>query len=465
MLAAGDRVLVGVSGGQDSMALLHLLRRLAPAYHVHLGVAHLNHCLRGEAADRDAKMVRHVSASWDLPLHAKRAQVDRLRIKLDLSPEEAARRVRYAYFNKVMVSAGYNKLALGHHMEDNAEQVLLALLRGTGRRGLSGIPPLREQRFIRPLIEARRSQIETYVKHESIPWAHDRSNDDTRFVRNRVRSDLLPLLASTFNPRIVESLNRLADVMRAEEAWIGDIVATEYSRLVQHRKTGSVAFAVRQLRQHPPALTRRLIRMALTELVGSVRAIGLPHIQSIQRLVDRAGGHKEIHLPGGVLARRIDGHVVLSAGPRGRDRPAATPPGVPSARPRIVTAPFPKTVEIAASGIGLHFAPCTRDQLPPWDNLESYRAYLDADCLELPLTVRPAAPGDRFAPLGAGGRQKLKKYFVDHRISRTDRSRAQVIADDRGIIWLVGHRIDERVKVTARTSRILSIEFFLLDTR
>ena len=465
MLAPGDRVLVGVSGGQDSMALLHVLKRLAPEYNVRLGVAHLNHCLRGAAADRDAEMVRQISAAGDLPLHAGRAQVNRLRSRLDLSLEEAARRVRYAFFNKIMISAGYDKLALGHHREDNAEQVLLSLLRGTGRQGLSGISPMRERRFIRPLIEARRSQIEAYVHQEKIPWVKDASNDDTRLMRNRIRRDLLPLLASRYNHRIVDSLNRLAHIMRTEEEWISGIAATAYSQTVGHRRSDSITLAVEQLRKSPPALTRRLIRMAVEELVGNVRKIGLAHIQSVQHLIDGVGTPKEIHLPGGILARRCTDQLVLSARPRRRGRPTAVSPVSKVPPPRIVTGPFPQTVEIESSGIGLHFCPCTRQQLPAWKDLEPSRVYLDADCLTLPLTVRTARSGDRFAPLGVGGRQKLKKFFIDHRIAPGDRAHTQVIADTEGIVWLVGQRIDERVKVTARTSRILSIEFFLLDTR
>lgn len=464
MLATGDRVLVGVSGGPDSMALLHLLGRIAPRWNLTLGVAHLNHCLRGAASDSDAEAVRRTAAALDYPYHAGRARVMRVKRKLGLSLEEAARRVRYAFFNKVMVSAGYTKLALGHHMDDNAEQVLLALLRGTGPRGLSGIAPMRENRIIRPLIASRRSQIEAYIHNAGISCVRDASNTDTRFLRNRIRCDLMPLLAASYNPRIVERLNGLADVMRTEEAWMKGVVGEQYRQAVLDRSKDSFVLAVQALRTAPTALSRRMIRMALEVLVGNLRRIELVHVQSVQRLVDGSGDRKEIHLPGGIRVRRSRDRLVLSLEPGRRScRKAASPKK--EAPPTTLDGPFPKTVEIAEMGLGLHLSPCTCQELPAWKNTGPERVYLDADRLNLPLTIRSVRPGDRFAPLGAGGSQKLKKFFVDHRIPRDDRANAAVIADTQGIVWLVGQRIDERVKVTPRTTRVLSIEFFLLDTR
>jgi tRNA(Ile)-lysidine synthase len=169
MLTPGDRVLIGVSGGPDSMALLHLLDRLAAGLKIRLGIAHLNHCLRGPSADNDASVVNRAALTLKIPCHTARARVIKVKQKLGLSLEEAGRRVRYAFFNRTMVDAGYNKLALGHQSDDNAEQVLMALLRGAGSRGLSGIAPVRDNRIIRPLINARRTQIEDYLSKQALP--------------------------------------------------------------------------------------------------------------------------------------------------------------------------------------------------------------------------------------------------------------------------------------------------------
>lgn len=465
MLAAGDRVLVGVSGGPDSITLLHLLSRLTPELKVRLGVAHLNHCLRGASADRDAEVVRQTAAALGYPCHIGRAHVLKVKQQLGLSLEAAARRVRYAFFKKTMANAGYNKLALGHHMDDNAEQMLMVLLRGAGPRGLSGIAPVRDKRIIRPLINARRSQIEAFVAQENITCVSDASNDDLRFVRNRIRHHLLPLLASDYNPRIATHLNRLADVMRTEETWIEGLVTTPYDEALLNRGQGTLTLSADSVRQAHPALARRLIRTALQDLTGTLQRITFSHVQSVLGMLLDGGAEKERHLPGGIRARRSGDRLmlVMTTGYRRGAAVAAIEKEAPAKT--AICGPFPATIEIQAMGIGLRFSRCRPHQLPQWADVGRSRAYFDMNRLSLPLTVRPAVPGDRFTPLGAAGSQKLKKFFIDHRIPRQARAMAPVLTDTKRIIWLVGERINDHVKVTADTSQVLSVEFFLLDTR
>lgn len=465
MLAPGDRVLVGVSGGPDSMALLHLLSRMAAELKIRLGVAHLNHCLRGASADRDAKVVRQAAAALNHPFHTVRAHVLKVKRQLGLSLEEAARRVRYAFFKKIMRTDAYNKLALGHHMGDNAEQMLMVLLRGTGPRGLSGIAPVRDGWIVRPLINTRRSAIEAYVKAQGITCVQDASNNDQRFVRNRIRHQLLPLLASAYNPRIEEHLNRLADVMRTEAAWTDGLAVNPYEMAVLNRESGAITLRIAVLCQSHPALARRMVRMALQDLTGSLQRIGFTHVQAVLRLLTDGSDGKQCHLPGGIRARRIGDRLMLflSQGRR-RGVPAATTEDADPVN-TIIGGPFPATVEIGSMGMGLRFALCGRHQLSAWDKVDRKQAFLDLDRVVLPLIVRPPIPGDRFTPLGAPGSQKVKKFFIDHHISRADRVGVPVLADTKGIVWLVGRRIDERVKVTSQTTQILRIEFFLLDIR
>ncbi len=465
MLAPGDRVLVGVSGGPDSMALLHLLSRMAPELKIRLGVAHLNHCLRGASADRDAEVVRLTALTLKHPCHMGRARVLKVKQKLGLSLEEAARRVRYAFFNKTMINTGYNKLALGHHMEDNAEQMLMALLRGTGPRGLSGIAPMRETRIIRPLLNARRSEIEDYIRKEDISSVQDESNHDLRFLRNRIRLRLLPLLASEYNPRIVDHLNRLADVTRKEEMWIEGLVAVQYEQAVLTSGEGIIALSIDALRMAHPALARRLVRMALQNLTGTLQRITFAHIQSVLCLLTNGCGEKECHLPGGIRARRTDKRLMLQVAPSRRRRTGEPTDEKETVLATVIPTPFPDTVEIQTMGIGLRFSSFRPKRLPRWAEVDRNQAHFDLARLSLPLTLRPTTPGDRFTPLGAAGSQKLKKFFIDHRIPRQARAMTPVLADKQRIIWLVGQRIDDHVKVTPDTYRVLGVEFFLLDTR
>lgn len=465
MVARGDRVLVGVSGGPDSMTLLHLLHRLAPQLKISLGVAHLNHCLRGAAADQDAEMVRKAAEALNLRSHLGRARVLKVKRKLGLSPEEAARRVRYAFLHRIMLDAGYTKLALGHHQDDNAEQVLLALLRGTGPTGLSGILPVRKDRIIRPLIQTRRSQIEAFISREGVVCVVDATNSDLKLMRNRVRHRLLPLLASEYQPRIVDGLNRLADVIRSEQAWIEEMVAAEYQRAVDRDEADTLTLPVEFLGRAHPALARRLVRRALQELSGSLRRIRFSHVQSLLHLLSDGGGAKELHLPGGIRVHRTGDRLTLLKAPRvGRKPPD---PAVEEEDPGVTVIPtsFPATIEIMTLGIGMRLVTCRPDQLPPWADIGRNEAYFDLARLCLPLVLRPVAAGDRFTPLGAGGSQKVKKYLIDHRIPRRIRTTIPVLADQQRIIWLVGQRMDDHPKVTAITRRVLRVDFFLLDTR
>ena len=458
-------MLVGVSGGPDSMALLHLLSRLAPDLKIRLGVAHLNHCLRGALADRDAEVVRQAAEALQYPFHIGRCHILKVKEKLGLSLEEAARRERYAFFNKTMARVGYNKLAIGHQSNDNAEQMLMALLRGTGPRGLSGITPVRQACIIRPLINARRSQIETFVEREGIACVLDASNNDLQFARNRIRHHLLPLLASEYNPRIEANLNQLADVMRTEEAWIDGLVATEYKKAVLKCEKGTITLSSKSINQAHPALSRRLIRKAIEDLTGTLRRITFVHVQSVLHLLTDGRGLKAIHLPGGILARRADRRLTLMVADSRCRSAVEQAVESRSASPTQIPTPFPATVEIKAMGIGLRFSTCRPDQLPPWADVDRNQAHFDLGRIALPLTLRPPIPGDRFSPLGASGSQKLKKFFTDHRIPHHARVLAPVLVDRQRIIWLVGHRIDDHVKVTTATTQVLRVEFFLIDTR
>jgi tRNA(Ile)-lysidine synthase len=393
-----------------------------------------------------------------------RARVIKVKQKLGLSLEEAGRRVRYAFFHKTMADAGYNKLALGHHSDDNAEQILMAILRGAGPCGLSGIAPVRENRIIRPLINARRSQIENFVDQAGISCVTDASNNDLRFVRNRIRKRLLPLLATEYNPRITDHLNRLADVTRTEAAWTDGLAAAEYDRVVLDRKKGVITLSVDAMNVAHPALARRLVRAAVQDLTGTLRQITFAHVQSVLHLLGSGCYGKECHLPGGIRIRRSGERLILRVTP-GDCRPAPAPMAdKKKVATTVITAPLPATVEIKAMGIGLRFSPCRPNQLPRWEHVDHRRAHFDMARLSLPLTVRPPVPGDRFTPLGAAGSKKLKKFFIDHRIPREDRAMVPVLADQQRIIWLVGLRMDDHVKVTADTSQVLSVEFFLIDT-
>jgi tRNA(Ile)-lysidine synthase len=262
MVVSGTAVLVGVSGGPDSVALLHILQHLTCEYGLRLAVAHLNHGLRKEADD-EAEFVATLSAGLGLACFIKKEDVSHYRHRHRLSLEEAARIRRYAFYDDIAARHHFDKIALGHQADDNAELVLMFMIRGSGPVGFAGIPPVRAGRIIRPLIRLPRRDILDYLKTVGLAYVTDHSNRDMRFMRNRIRSHLVPLLRRSYNPKISAALNRLADIQREEQDWIEGIVDTLYRDVRLTDDANRLHLSITQLMRQPKAAQRRIIRKAI----------------------------------------------------------------------------------------------------------------------------------------------------------------------------------------------------------
>jgi len=300
MLLPGNAVLAGVSGGPDSVALLVILKGLSQQLSLKIGVAHLNHCLRGKESDRDEAFVRDLAASHGLPLHVQQTDVAASARENKKSIEEAARDVRYAFYRKIASQHGYNRVALGHNSDDNAEQVLMNLLRGSGPRGLMGIPPVRDNWIVRPLIRMSRQVILAFLAHACQPFVLDSSNEDTRYLRNRVRHELLPCLAKDYNPEIKLALNRLSILLTSEEAWMEGETRDMLSHHLERLNNREVRFHRDFFITLPEALARRAIRGGIKEVKGDLRRITFDHIDDIMALMAGNTGHKNLDLPQGI---------------------------------------------------------------------------------------------------------------------------------------------------------------------
>lgn len=300
MITPGDSVLVGVSGGPDSVALLTILIALAEKLSITIAVAHLNHCLRGKESDRDEAFVRNLADVHGLPLHVQQTDVATCARENKKSIEEAARDVRYAFYREVSSQYGYKRIALGHNSDDNAEQVLMNLLRGSGPRGLMGIPPIRENWIIRPLIRVYRQEIMAFLAHSRQSFVLDSSNKDTRYLRNRVRHDLLPCLAKEYNPEIKSALNRLSLLLTSEDVWMEGETRAMIADHLERLNSGEVRFSRDLFCTLPQALARRAIRCAIQEVKGDLRRITFGHIDDIMALLAGNTGGKNLDLPQGI---------------------------------------------------------------------------------------------------------------------------------------------------------------------
>ncbi len=457
MFRPNDRVLVGVSGGPDSVALLHVLDAMGDRLPLNLAVAHLNHGLRGEASDRDESFARNLAGKMGAPFFCEQTDVYAMAAQ-GFSLEEAGRRARYGFFHRIADLHGFEKIALGHHADDNAESVLMYLLRGSGILGLSGISPVRNPRIVRPLIRLHRKDILRYLSENRLNWVSDASNEDVGFVRNRIRRQLIPQLQKQYNPQIIHALNRLSDLARAEETWLVSITTPLLKAATVREEICRMELCVRILRTHPVGALRRILRQAVERIKGDLRRISLAHADAAVKLVygdnDRAG----LDLPDRIRIQRNQDRLIISkeeSCPRIR-RSGPAPSGF-----CYTIDSDTRSLFIEPIGAYLILTRLENSGFQMIQNSGNSVAFMDCDCVRFPLRVRNPMPGDRFVPLGMKGRQKLKKYLINRKVPRPLRSRCPVLLSQDQIIWIGGHQIDDSVKVTSKTRHVLKIELLL----
>jgi tRNA(Ile)-lysidine synthase len=443
MIKPGELVLVACSGGADSVALLHVLIELREEMGFNLALAHFHHGLR-KSADADAALVRELAKHRGIPFFGGKRNVRAFARRRGLNLEESGRMLRYDFLKKTAARVGASKIATGHTLDDQAETVLIRLFRGSGPRGLGGIAPVSEEGIIRPLLEVRRREIEVYLGREKIAFRTDETNLDRRFLRNRIRHDLLPHLEKRFDPEIIPKLGRLADILREEDALLETFVNRKAARLLD-RAGGRIRLNVARLSRLPAGLARRLIRAFIEAAKGDLRRISFDHVEILLKLKE---GQVAV-LPGGLAVVREGGWIIRSA-----DRPKR------SAAQRTFSHSWDGRTELVIPETGGRFVGRfirgSKLKRPGYD--DSRRCYLDAGCLEFPLAVRGRREGDRYRPLGAPGRKKLKEIFRQKSVPRSERGRRAVFLSGGDIVWVEGLPVAEAFKVTPRTGRIFLIE-------
>jgi len=424
MFAPGQRVGVAVSGGADSMALLHVLFELAPRWNLKLTVLHLDHRLRGEESNEDARFVAATAATLGLPCEIKEVDVALAAEQQGDNLEQAARRARYEFFHSRLAGGALDRVALGHTRSDQAETVLFRLLRGAGTAGLAGIRPVTAEGIVRPLLGVTRAEVEEFLRAHSVAWREDSSNRDLGFARNRIRYELLPALARQWNPALAETLANMAAVAQDEEAYWD----AEVSRLAAGSLTSdppAVILNLDRLGQIPRAVLRRLIRRAIQEVRGDLRRIDFAHVERILELAAPGKGEGRVRIPDLELVRSFDR---LRFAPPGAAPPAdyefsVSVPG----RYRI-----PGTFQV----ICLEFA--VRESCYSIDST-GYNTggadELDAERITAPLLVRNWRPGDRFQPPGSRKEEKMKALFQKARIPSWDRPRWPIMTSGERIVW------------------------------
>lgn len=440
MIVKSDSVLVALSGGPDSVALLHLLSRLRRSLRFDLLAVHIDHGLRPRMAAQEKKLCRELCESVKVKLKVVKGDIPTLAREQRRGIEETARNFRYATFERLAEEYGCNRIALGHHADDQVETILFRLFRGSGRLGLRGIPLCRD-RIIRPLLECRRDELTVYLKRHQLRFSLDKSNRDIRFKRNYIRHRLLPMLRENLNPQIERAILNMADSLATEDEFLERQVARAAKQSLSVSPGGKFRLDLKRFRTYDLWLRRRLLRRCLSAVCPDKLN---PDKETVERLDKLAAGVSgAVSLPG-----RIRGAIVcdelLIYGRAPRLSALLLEPG------KRLSLDWPRRSFSSRVSVWRQKAPRKKPG--------AAKVVLDWDKLTLPLEVRPIRAGDRFVPLGMSGHKKVGDYLTDRKVPREFRDELSVVCDKKGIVWLVDYEIADRVKIDQHTGKVLTIE-------
>jgi len=420
MFPPGARVGVAVSGGADSIFLLHALREMAPRWNLQLSVVHVDHGIRGDQSRADAAFVADLSAQLHLEFHLRQADVP----AIDDNLEQAARRVRQAFFAELLSTGLVHRIATGHTRSDQAETVLYRILRGSGLAGLSGILPVTNEHVVRPLLELDRSEIECWLRKRNITWRDDETNQNRSYARNRLRHEILPLLRDNFNPRLDESLASMATLAQDEERYW----TTELARRSSPSCNASQILSTVELAALPTALARRIIRQAIKDAKGDLRQIDFAHVERILKMIRSHDGHDHVQIPGLDVIRSFEWVRLVPPGSHPRSGFDFSfilyPPGsleLPDGSARITLQILEKEERTQLCGTVV--------------NELDWGRFTSPDGAPSGLEVRNWRPGDQYHPVRQSRKQKIKTLFQKARIPLWERPNWPIVIYSGSIIW------------------------------
>jgi len=446
LLEKGDRVIMGVSAGVDSMVLLHLLNAFRQEFDLFLIVAHIHHGLRPVESEKEAELVQKESVRLGLPFEYGQFNVKEFRESEGFSMQDAARRIRFQFFHNLLKKYGGGKIALGHNADDQVETVLLRLLRGSGLKGLKGMLPIREKRVIRPLLEVWKEEIEGFARENSISYLTDSSNLKGDYLRNRLRLKLIPLIEQDYQPGFRRTIIKTSTLLREENDFMEKEAGEAYQKIA-YEEGGEITFKFSAYQSLHKAIQWRVIQKVLERMEDGLKIDEgeWSDVNLIYRRLRQTPASLLLELSHGLCLEKRYDRVLLR-------------------KERLRTIP-PFEVDLNVPG-RTYIREIEREVVVEereWDSSKSIDesqnvAFLDYERLHLPLRMRNFRPGDRFQPLGAKGTQKLKEFFIDHKIPKYERPSIPLLISGEMIAWIVGYRIDERVKITSETKRVLRIE-------
>lgn len=439
LIRKGDKVLVGFSGGADSTALALALWHLRSKLNFSLLAAHVNYQLRSEDSQQDEEFVKAFCFDRNISLVIKRCSIES-----DSNLEDTAREIRFTYFNQLLKSYKLNKMALGHNISDQAETIIFRLFRGSGYTGLKGITPS-DGFLIHPLLGFSREEITDYLRAEGCSWREDKTNDEIKFNRNKIRHELLPWVSENLNANVVEKLYQTGEIFYQTD----QILREQAQRRIRHARLRTskedFRFSLPILKKTMPVLRFYIYKELYSLLAGTEKDFYHSHFEEIEAILD-ADGSRKINLPRRVVVFKEYDELIFSSKIAKKKVDVNNTREITSLRTRVAFEDF-----------RIIFAKMKK--MPPkrYPFEDNFTTYLDLDKIKFPIIIRHRQPGDRFYPLGMENPKKLKDFFIDEKISKYERDKILLFSDSEKILWVAGYRVDNRVAISSKTNNILKV--------
>lgn len=444
LIDRGDKVVIGVSGGPDSMALLYLLLDIKEDILFDIYVAHVNHGIRGKAADKDEEFVKSICEELNLPFYNKKVDMNKYAKEHNMTAEEAGRELRYGFFREVLQKHGEGKIAVAHNKNDQGETLIMRFMRGTGIDGLRGIPYKRGD-IIRPLLDISREEIEIYVEENNIETRLDKTNLEPIYNRNKIRLELIPYIEENFNPNIIDTLARFSRLVSIDIDFLKGITEEIYEKIVKERGKDSIILDRKDLNLLHRSMKQRIIRAVLEEIQGSLQGFTEEHINNILKLALESETGKTINLIHNIVAKTSYENLIIEK------------KKTLEVKDYVYKLNINGTIYIEELDIYLKTKVFTKEKCKI-DFKNRFKKYFDYDMISECLYVRNRRNGDRFNPLGMRGTKKLKDFFIDEKIPKEERDKVPLIVDGEDIVWILGYRISNKYKITEKTKKVIMIE-------
>lgn len=444
LIKSGDRILVALSGGPDSVCLLYILIKLREILGIEIGAAHLNHMLRGEDALGDEEYVNKLCKDLNIPCYIKQVDINKYARENKLSSEMAGRSVRYDFFDEIISKYGFNKIATAHNANDQAETILFRLMRGTGLEGLGGIKVSRDNKIIRPILCLSRNEVEDYIEKEGLNPRIDKTNFEKVYNRNKIRLDILPYIKKHFNADIVQTLNRMSTLLQKDNDYLERSAYKYYKKNCLKSKEHFIL--KKELFNEEEAITSRVIRNALTEYSKSNYDFEMKHISEIIHLARKNSG-KKIDLPNKIYAENIYGDIYIKKRIKKQK--------IDNKNEIVINKNDINGKKVEFHNYKLEFSIIDNNNLIYKKN--SLKKFFNFDLIENFIVIRKRKDGDKMIPLGMKGTKKIKDIFIDAKVPKEQRDYIPIIEFDNNIAWLTGIKVSDEYKVNNNSKNILMI--------